>query len=133
MAYFNENDEMVITKVDMRKTNGDVPEGFVRVNLNEPIANFKVNEGMTGIKFIENLENVNKERVKMEKILQENSKPGFTRKVTALEVSLVQQDKDEKALLDLNPKKNKKNDNIFMDFMALYSRAIVNDKSKRNS
>ena len=68
MAYFNENDEMVITKVDMRKTNGDVPDGFVRVNLNEPIANFKVNEGMTGIKFIENLENVNKERVKMEKI-----------------------------------------------------------------
>ena len=90
MAYFNENDEMVITKVDMRKTNGDVPQGFVRVNLNEPIANFKVNEGMTGIKFIENLENVNKERVKMDKIKEENSKPGFTRKVTALEVSLVQ-------------------------------------------
>ena len=91
MAYFNENDEMVITKVDMRKTNGDVPEGFVRVNLNEPIANFKVNEGMTGIKFIENLENVNKERVKMDMILkQPTNKPGFTRKVTALEVSLVQ-------------------------------------------
>ena len=90
MAYFNENDEMVITKVDMRKTNGNVPDGFVRVNLNEPIANFKVNEGMTGIKFIENLENVNKERVKMDKIKAENSKPGFTRKVTTLEVSQVQ-------------------------------------------
>ena len=90
MAYFNENDEMVITKVDMRKTNGNVPDGFVRVNLNEPIANFKVNEGMTGIKFIENLENVNKERVKMDQIKQENSKPGFTRKVTSLEVSQVQ-------------------------------------------
>ena len=64
MAYFNENDEMVITKVDMRKTNGDVPDGFVRVNLNEPIANFKVDKGMTGIKFVENLENVNKERAK---------------------------------------------------------------------
>ena len=66
MAYFNENDEMVITKVDMRKTKGSVPDGFVRVNLNEPIANFKVDEKMTGIKFVENLENVSKERIKIE-------------------------------------------------------------------
>ena len=66
MAYFNENDEMVITKVDMRKTKGSVPDGFVRVNLNEPIANFKVDDKMTGIKFVENLENVSKERVKIE-------------------------------------------------------------------
>ena len=60
MAYFNENDEMVVTKVDIRKTNGAVPDGFVRVNLDEPIANFKVTKEMTGERFIENLENVNK-------------------------------------------------------------------------
>ena len=60
MAYFNENDEMVITKVDMRKTNGSVPDGFVRVNLDEPLANFKVTKEMAGERFIENLENVNK-------------------------------------------------------------------------
>ena len=62
MAYFNENDEMVITKVDVRKTNGATPEGFVRVNLDEPIADFKVTKEMTGEKFIENLENVNRQR-----------------------------------------------------------------------
>ena len=31
-------------------------------------------------------------------------------------------------MVDLNPKKMKEGDNIFMDFMALYSRASVNDK-----
>ena len=62
MAYFNENDEMVITKVDMRKTDGEVPNGFVKVNLDEPIADFKVTKEMTGERFIENLENVNRQR-----------------------------------------------------------------------
>ena len=62
MAYFNENDEMVVTKVDMRKTDGEVPEGFIKVNLDEPIADFKVHDGMTGEKFIQNLENVNRQR-----------------------------------------------------------------------
>ena len=133
MAYFNENDEMVITKVDMRKTKGSVPDGFVRVNLNEPIANFKVDDKMTGIKFVENLENVSKERVKIEQNKQQNAKPGFSRKVTALEVSQVQSDKDADTLMDLNPKKMKKNENIFMDFMSLYSRAAINDKGRRNS
>ena len=33
-------------------------------------------------------------------------------------------------MIDLNPKKAKQGDNIFMDFMALYSRASVNDKKK---
>ena len=33
VAYFNENDEMVITKVDLRKTDGATPAGFVKVNL----------------------------------------------------------------------------------------------------
>ena len=53
--------------------------------------------------------------------------------MTATEVSAVQQDKDEETLIDLNPKKNKKRDNIFMDFMALYSRATIDDKSRGNS
>lgn len=62
MAYFNTNDEMVITKVDLRKTNGKTPKGFVKVNLDEPMADFKVTKTMTGERFIENLENVNKMR-----------------------------------------------------------------------
>ena len=50
-----------------------------------------------------------------------------------MEVSQVQEDKDVNALMDLNPKKMKKNENIFMDFMSLYSRAAINDKGRRNS
>ena len=38
---------------------------------------------------------------------------------------------DESTIVDLNPKKGKKTDNIFLDFMALYSRASVNDKRKQ--
>ena len=41
---------------------------------------------------------------------------------------------DDETLIDLNPKKAKQGDNIFMDFMALYSRASVNDKrSSKNA
>ena len=138
MAYFNENDEMVITKVDVRKTNGAVPDGFVRVNLDEPIGNFKVTKEMTGERFIENLENVNKERAlkaqqniddKNAHVQQESV--GLQRKVSQLEVDAVKGDnQDDSTMIDLNPKKhNSKTDNIFMDFMALYSRASHNDKN----
>ena len=38
---------------------------------------------------------------------------------------------DDSVVLDLNPKKaKKKTDNVFMDFMALYSRASHTDKAK---
>ena len=33
-------------------------------------------------------------------------------------------------MVDLNPKKMKTGDNVFMDFMALYARASVNDKKQ---
>ena len=62
MAYFNENDEMVITKVDMRKTDGETPPGFIKVDHDKPIGNFKVTSDMAGEKFIQNLEQVNKAR-----------------------------------------------------------------------
>ena len=57
---------MIVTKVDMRKTGGNLPDGCVRVNLNEPIANFQVNKEMTGTQFVDNLEAVNRQRVKMQ-------------------------------------------------------------------
>ena len=57
---------MIVTKIDMRRTGGKIPEGSVQVNLNEPIANFKVGNEMTGIDFVENLEAVNRQRVKMQ-------------------------------------------------------------------
>ena len=60
---------------------------------------------------------------------------GLNRKVSALEVSAVKEDdQDDSTMIDLNPAKSKtKTDNIFMDFMALYSRASHNDKKQRSS
>ena len=43
-------------------------------------------------------------------------------------------DEETTGKLDLNPKKYKgKRDNVFMDFMALYTRSDHTDKSKRRS
>ena len=43
---------MVITKVDLRKTDGATPAGFVKVNLDEHIADFKISSDVTGEFFI---------------------------------------------------------------------------------
>ena len=141
MAYFNENDEMVITKVDVRKTNGATPDGFVRVNLDEPIADFKVTKEMTGEKFIENLENVNKQRAQKAEQSRNEAREAsqkldisLHKKLSAVEVDAVKGDKSEDVIIDLNPKKyNKKNDNIYMDLMALYARTSLTDKSQRRA
>ena len=37
---------------------------------------------------------------------------------------------EEQKLLNLDPKCQTKQDNIFMDFMALYSRASINDRMR---
>ena len=62
MAFFNENDEMVITKIDDNNYE-DLPAGFVKVNRGEPIGHYKVSKDLTGEAFITNLETVNKRRV----------------------------------------------------------------------
>ena len=62
VAFFNENDEMVITKIDDNKFE-DLPAGFVKVNRGEPIGHYKVSKDLTGEAFITNLESVNKRRV----------------------------------------------------------------------
>ena len=57
----------------------------------------------------------------------------FRRQLSKVEVDAVRADDDQPSdgvLLDLNPKKaKKKTDNVFMDFMALYSRASHTDKA----
>ena len=52
--------------------------------------------------------------------------------MSKVEVDAVKADaEDDSVVLDLNPKKAKKRtDNVFMDFMALYSRASHTDKTK---
>ena len=62
VAFFNENDEMVITKVDCDQAD-ELPAGFVKVNRGDPVGHYKVTKDMTGEAFITNLENVNKRRV----------------------------------------------------------------------
>ena len=46
-------------------------------------------------------------------------------------IDVQNKEEDEDVMVDLNPKKMKQGDNIFMDFMALYSRASVNDKRQQ--
>ena len=59
-AFFDENDEMVVLKVDKQKVE-QLPAGYFRVNRDAPI--HKVSKDTTGEMFIKNLEKVNKERV----------------------------------------------------------------------
>ena len=67
---------------------------------------------MTGDAFIENIENINRERVML--------KPMAPQKL--------QNDRDE-VKIDLHPNNVKQpKDVVFMDFMALYSRALKNDR-----
>ena len=62
VAHFNENDEMVLTKIDVSQT-ADLPAGYVRVNRGDPVGHYKVSKDMQGEAFITNLENINKKRV----------------------------------------------------------------------
>lgn len=59
-AFFDENDEMALVKVDKEKIE-KLPAGYFRVNREAPV--HKVSKDTTGEQFIQNLEKVNKERV----------------------------------------------------------------------
>ena len=65
VAHFNENDEMVITKLDISQT-ADLPAGYVKINRGEPVGHYKVSKDMQGEAFITNLENINKKRVEQQ-------------------------------------------------------------------
>ena len=62
MAFFNENDEMVITKIS-NEEGETLPEGYVKVNRGEPVGHYKVPKDLQGEAFITNLETINKRRV----------------------------------------------------------------------
>ena len=62
MAYFDDNGEYVITKMDLSKDQ-ELPEGFTKVNREEPIGHYRPGKDLKGEAFITNLENVNKKRV----------------------------------------------------------------------
>ena len=62
VAHFNDNDEMVITRIDV-SMGADLPAGYVKVNRGEPVGHYKVGKELTGEAFITNLENINKKRV----------------------------------------------------------------------
>ena len=62
VAYFNDNDEMILTKIDPTE-DADLPAGMVRVNRGEAIGHYKVGKELTGEAFITNLEKANKRRV----------------------------------------------------------------------
>ena len=62
VAHFNENDEMVISKLDLSQT-AELPAGYVKINRGEPVGHYKVSKDMQGEAFITNLETINKKRV----------------------------------------------------------------------
>ena len=60
VAFFDENDEMVMKKIDVT-LHETLPAGSKFVNLDEkPLAVHKVTPDITGKNFIENLEQVNR-------------------------------------------------------------------------
>lgn len=85
VAYFNDNDEMVIDKISRSTVN--LPQGYVKLNRSETV-NFKVERDMTGEKFIENLERINKLRAEQKpdqlekEEIKANSKPTPTGSAT---------------------------------------------------
>ena len=70
VAYFNENDEMVITKVEKNENPKTLPAGCVKIQRGQTM-NYKVEKDQMGEKFIENLERINKARVEQGEPLQE--------------------------------------------------------------
>ena len=62
VAHFIDNDEMVLTKIDVSQT-ADLPAGYVKVNRGEAVGHYKVGKEMQGDAFITNLEAINKKRV----------------------------------------------------------------------
>ena len=112
VAYFDENDEMIVKKINIGE--GALPKGCLLMEERPTV--YKVTKDLTGEKFIQNIENINKERV-----LQ---KPPMPQK---------QGEELAEAHIDLNPKKLKQpKDVVFMDFMAMYSRALKKE-SKLNA
>ena len=62
VAFFNENDEMVLTRIDVSQ-GADLPAGYVKVNRGQPVGHYKVGKDLAGEAFITNLETINKKRV----------------------------------------------------------------------
>ena len=118
VCYFNEDDEMVVEKVEQGTV---LPDGYAKLNRSQTV-NYKIERDMSGEKFIENLERINKRRVEQNPEQAEETAAADGANAGAAE------EKNEAVVLDLNPKKQKKSDNLYMDLMALYSRASVNDK-----
>ena len=112
VAYFDENDEMIVKRINIGE--GALPKGCLLIEESPTV--YKVTKDLTGEKFIQNIENINKERVQQ--------KPPMPQK---------QGEELAEALIDLNPKKLKQpKDVVFMDFMAMYSRALKKE-SKSNT
>ena len=132
VAYFNENDEMVLTKVKNDAAE-DLPAGYVKVNRDDPAqapGHYKVSKNMTGEAFINNLETINKKRVESgvstpTPATSKNEKAQVKAELQAQRNN--KQEVDDETMINLDPKKMRKGDNIFLDFMALYSRASVKD------
>ena len=94
MCYFDENDEMVVEKMEQGAI---LPEGYAKLNRSQTV-NYKIERDMTGEKFIENLERINKRRIEQHPE-QADDRAAATADGEKSEV------KNDEVVLDLNPKK----------------------------
>ena len=62
VAYFNENDEMVMIKVDNNEAD-NLPAGYVKVNKGQAQGNYKIEKNTSSEAFMEQLDKLNQQRV----------------------------------------------------------------------
>ena len=62
VAYFNENDEMVMTKIDNNQAD-NLPAGYVKVNKGQALGTYKVEKNTSSEAFMEQLDKLNQQRV----------------------------------------------------------------------
>ena len=66
IAYFDENDEMVVKRVNLGE-GATLPKGALLMEERPTI--YKVTKDISGEKFIQNIENINKERVQQKPLM----------------------------------------------------------------
>ena len=103
VATFDENDEMTVRRMPARS----VPAGCLLIEAPQESAQLQVPKEISGDRFIDNLEKANRDRVNNIRV-PENSEV-----------------QSQEVVIDMNPKKlERPKDVVFMDFMALYARAL---------
>ena len=72
VAFFNANDEMIVRKVNLGE-GATLPQGCLLMEDKSTV--YKVTKEMTGERFIQNIENLNRDRVQQKPLAPQKSHP----------------------------------------------------------